>query len=179
VAQEPEIKWSLEISRAEYPPYMVSQYLDIPGSALPRLTQNTIEKPTKVPAKRGAAGGYSKLDIALIGIGLKISPWGLLPHQIRSWLAEMRKWLLTIVDDPRLGQDDKKFIREHYMRFLIGKMVDGKLQVWLCNFDEFTPQLFNEGEPLLVMDLPAFLTREWESITEHMRQYKPEEFLSD
>lgn|GEM_PF-2685153 len=179
MAQESENKWSLKISEAKHPPYMASQYLGVPGSALPRLTQNTIGKPTKAPEKRGAKGAYSELDIAQMRIGLKISPWGLLPHQIRSCLADVREWLLRMVDDPRLGQNDPVFTRDEYMRFLIGKIVDGKKEVRLCKYGEFTIDLFKKGEPLLVMDLTAFLTLEWAAIAEHMSQYKPEEFLSD
>ena len=83
-----------EITKAELRPQDVSGFLGVKGSELPRIVANTIGSPTEPPRKRGAAGGYSKLDAALIRLGKDLLYDGLFtPSRTRLACAMVKAWL--------------------------------------------------------------------------------------
>jgi len=144
--------------------------LGVKGSALPRLVYNTIGAATDPPKMRGAAGGYSHLDVALIRLGRSLLNIGLLPHRTRVCLDSVRAWVDEIVADPRLGTADEKFILTKKAVFLLARQDESGFGVELVNSKQIISALTGteSAQPQTVIYLEKALAQAFTDLQEFL-----------
>jgi len=157
-------------------PQDVSAYLEIEGSALPRLVQFTIGKPARPPEKRGAAGRYSRLNALLIKMGMKVGKFGMVPHRIRECTGKVSEWVIDLVKDPRFAAQTDDFKLEKLSKFLVVDFDndEGELKAEIISMEDFRTAILKEGahRPHLVLYLRGFLDEEYPRLQSFIEEHE-------
>lgn len=145
-------------------PKVVSEFVGIPGSALPRVTRHTIGQPAQPPTKRGGRGMYSILNAILIKLGWLVLDAGLLPAQAAACINDVKSWILDVITDDRFfAEHDKDFYAEKMGRWIVGAPSAGGIETRIVNQEELVDFLVSDeisARPHLIMNLRQFMDQE-------------------
>jgi hypothetical protein len=139
-------------TRAILEPREVSGFLEIDGSALPRLAANTIGEPTEPSSKRGKASAYSPLDAVLISLGQGLLELGMSVHGTRSCLIDARKWIISIMQHPDFGKEKSEVMDMLKLTFLVARKQGAEFRAEFVHAEQLIEYLIGpEGAGFLTM----------------------------
>jgi hypothetical protein len=156
------------LTKPRWPPHFVSKHLGVSGARLPRIASNTIGTPAEPSKKRGGPGSYSYLDIMMIRLGSTLLDLGLLPRRTVACTSEVRRWLLSVAQDPELRRSDFDSLIEK-KRFLLGQeTADSGFQVRLVDIPQLSDFLTSKdsARPHILINVTEFLVQSWVSLKE-------------
>jgi hypothetical protein len=152
-------------------PKEVSTFLEVSSPNLPRITSQTIGRPSQPSRKRGGAGRYSGLDALLMKLGLMLLDIGLSPGRCQACLEKVKKYILATLNDQRVGTKAERFVRvETHLQWLVGKPTITGYDVDLHNLDQLGDLLKSQelAAPHIILNLKAFIYQEGNRLAAHV-----------
>ena len=78
-------------------PNLVSGWLGLPGTQLPRETTKIIGQPTQPAKKKGGSARYSIMDAVLMKLGRRLAEFGVSPHRVRVCMKAVKKSYIKVL----------------------------------------------------------------------------------
>jgi len=124
-------------------PKIVSGWLELPGSQLPRETAKIIGQPARPARKKGASAKYSFKDAILMKLGRTLMDLGITPHRVRACVEEVREAFHTVLTgywSTPLGDDEGEITL-----FLVGRETSGGFTVLLVDEEKLSLFITESG----------------------------------
>jgi hypothetical protein len=131
-------------------PKVVSSWLGIPGSQLPRETMKIIGQPKQPAKKKGGSARYSGEDAVLMKLGRKLLELGITPHRVQICVNQVRRLYPPILEDGYpyyIDPDAYEWIQGPF--YLVGRETSTGFHAEIVVENELTQWLTQSGLELV------------------------------
>jgi len=126
-------------------PKIVSGWLGLPGSQLPRETTKIIEQPSQPARKKGSSARYSFEDAIRMKLGRTLMDLGVTPHRVRACVEKVREDFHTLITGMWEAEVEHGYDEHEITLYLVGRETSGGFKAQLVSEEWLTDFLTEKG----------------------------------